>query len=214
MLWIKDYLLTLVEQYGVIALFVSITLETLGLPVPGESALMVFAGAAGAGKISIWHVVLAAYVAAVLGDNIGYLIGRRYGRAVILRYGGKVGVTSEKYTKAEQVADKYGAFMVIAARFVVVLRQLNGLVAGSTGMHWARFLAANLIGAALWVGFWSTLAYQFGHSAAIVPFILQHLSVVAMIVVPTMIVLLFFVYRHMKREKYSEDDQPIDPNVD
>ena len=81
-------------------------------------------------------------------------------------------------------------------------------------MHWARFLAANLIGAALWVGFWSTLAYQFGHSAAIVPFILQHLSVVAMIVVPTMIVLLFFVYRHMKREKYSEDDQPIDPNVD
>jgi len=104
--------------------------------------------------------------------------------------------------------------MVVAARFVVVLRQLNGLVAGSTGMHWVRFLAANLVGAALWVGFWSTLAYQFGHSAALVPFILQHLSVVAMIIVPTTIIVLIFVYRHMKRRKYRETDQLIDPNVD
>jgi len=171
MLWIKDHLLALVEQYGVIALFFSILLETLGLPLPGESALIASSAAAGAGKLSIWHVVIAAYVAAVLGDNIGYLIGRRYGKTVILRHGERIGITHDKYARAEEITAKYGPLMVIAARFIVLLRQLNGLVAGSTGMHWAKFLIANLIGAALWVGFWATLAFQFGHSVSIVPWI-------------------------------------------
>jgi membrane protein DedA with SNARE-associated domain len=201
MLWIKDHLLTLIEQYGVIALFFSIFLETLGLPVPGESALIVSSAAAGAGKLSIWHVVMAAYVAAVLGDNIGYLIGRRYGKAVILRYGDRFGITHEKYLKAEAIAAKYGPFMVIAARFIVLLRQLNGLVAGSVGMHWATFLGANLIGAALWVGLWSALAYQFGHDVTIVPWIWDHLALVAMAAIPVLLLVIVLLYQRSRRKK-------------
>ncbi|AQS50228.1 hypothetical protein BMG03_20185 (plasmid) [Thioclava nitratireducens] len=194
MLWIKDHLLALVEQYGVIALFFSITLETLGLPLPGESALVASSAAAGAGKLSIWHVVIAAYAAAVLGDNIGYLIGHRYGRAVILRYGARIGITHDKYMRVEEITAKYGPFMVIAARFIVLLRQLNGLVAGSSGMHWAKFLIANLIGAALWVGLWSTLAYKFGHDVSIVPWIWNHLSLIAMVVFPLLLLLIAVLY--------------------
>jgi len=201
MLWIKDHLLTLVEQYGVIALFLSITLETLGLPLPGESALIASSAAAGAGKLSIWHVVIAAYVAAVLGDNIGYLLGRRYGKAVILRYGDRIGITHEKYEKAEVVGAKYGPLMVIAARFLPLLRQINGLVAGSTGMHWAAFLGANLIGAALWVGGWSTLAYRLGHDVSIVPWFWNHLALVAMVVIPALLIGIALLYWRLRRKK-------------
>ena len=201
MLWIKDHLLALVEQYGVIALFFSITLETLGLPLPGESALIASSAAAGAGKLNIWHVVIAAYVAAVLGDNIGYLIGHRYGKAVILRYGERIGIAYDKYARAEEITAKYGPFMVIAARFIVLLRQLNGLVAGSTGMHWAKFLIANLIGAALWVGFWSTLAYRLGHDASIVPWVWHHLSLVAMVGIPALLLVIAVLYWHVRWRK-------------
>jgi len=201
MLWIKDHLLTLVEQYGVIALFLSITLETLGLPLPGESVLIASSAAAGAGKLNIWYVVTAAYVGAVLGDNIGYLIGRRYGKTVILRYGGRVGITHEKYVKAEAITARFGPFMVIAARFLPLLRQINGLVAGSTGMHWAAFLGANLFGAALWVGFWAALAYRLGQDVTILPWFWNHLALVAMVVIPVLLVLIGLLYWRSRRNR-------------
>ena len=72
--------------------------------------------------------------------------------------------------------------MVVVARFVVVLRQLNGIVAGTTGMPWPHFLAANAVGAALWVGVWTTLAWRFGHDTQIVPYLWHHLNLVAMVV--------------------------------
>jgi membrane protein DedA with SNARE-associated domain len=77
--------------------------------------------------------------------------------------------------------------MVVIARFFVPLRQLNGLVAGSTGMHWLTFLAANVVGATLWVGLWATLAYRFGISKDILPFLWHHLTLVAAVCVPLLI---------------------------
>lgn len=198
MLWIKDALLGLIAQYGVAALFGIITFETLGLPLPGESALITMAAAAGAGKVSIWHVVIAAWLGAVLGDNIGYLIGRRYGKIVILRHGTRVGITHEKYLRAEQITAKYGPFMVVGARFLPILRQINGLVAGSTGMHWISFFVANVIGAAFWVGFWAMVAYQFGHSVSVVPWIWHHLSLVAMIVIPAILIVIGLLYWRLR----------------
>ena len=198
MLWIKGALLGLIAQYGVPALFGVITLETLGLPLPGESALITMAADAGAGNVSIWHVVIAAWLGAVLGDNIGYMIGRKYGRVVILRYGARVGITHEKYLRAEQITAKYGPFMVVGARFLPILRQLNGLVAGSTEMHWIRFLVANLLGAALWVGIWATLAYQLGHTISVIPWIWHHLSLVAMTVILVILIAVGLLYWRLR----------------
>lgn len=178
----------LVAQYGVIALFISVTLEALGAPMPGESAILVAAGAAAAGKLDIWSVGLAAFAGAVLGDNIGYLIGRKLGRPAILRFGGRFGVTESAFAKVEAVIRRRGPIIVVLARFVVLLRQLNGLVAGTTGMHWPTFLVANTIGAALWVGVWATLAYRFGGDvAAILPALWHHLSLVAAVLVPLIV---------------------------
>jgi len=200
--------MTLVDHYGPIVLFVSLTLETLGLPLPGESALILTAAVAGTGQISIWQVVIAAWLGAVLGDNIAYFIGRRFGRQVLLTYGARVGITESRLARVEAITARYGPLMVIAARFVVLLRQLNGLVAGSAGMHWLTFFWANLVGAALWVGFWSILAYEFGHSVAILPYIGRHIGVLVAIIVPVLILALVYGYLRVRRRR-SEHEGPI-----
>ena len=176
-----------VGEYGVVALFLTLFFETLGAPLPGESALILASGAAAAGKLDIRAVVIAAWLGSILGDNAAYLIGRKLGRPAVLRYGSRVGVTEGAYAKAEAITHRYGPLMVVAARFVVILRQLNGLVAGTTGMPWLHFLAANLVGAALWVGLWATLAYKFGQKLDVLPFFWHHLSLVAAIAIPLLI---------------------------
>jgi membrane protein DedA with SNARE-associated domain len=194
---ITQFFESLISQYGIAALFVSVTFEALGAPLPGESAIIVASGAAAAGKLSIEAVAITAFLAAVLGDNIGYLIGRRLGRPVITRYGARFGMTDRNLDRAEAIVRRHGPLMVLFARFVVVLRQLNGLVAGTTGMRWPVFLAANAAGAALWVGLWTTLAYRFGHSTDIVPFLWHHLNLVAAVGVPLLIAGL--AYLHFRR---------------
>jgi membrane protein DedA with SNARE-associated domain len=194
---------SLIGEYGVPALFVTMFFETLGAPLPGESALILSAGAAAAGKLDIRAVVVAAWLGSVLGDNVAYLIGRRLGRPAILRYGRRVCITEARYAKAEAIAKRHGPLMVMAARFVVVLRQLNGLVAGTIGMRWPVFLAANAAGAALWVGLWTTLAYRFGHSTDIVPFLWHHLNLVAAVGVPLLIAGL--AYLHFRRAPSPSD---------
>lgn len=196
--WIEEHVLALIHHYGAGALFVSLTLETVGLPLPGESALILASTLAGAGKISIWAVVIAAWAGAVLGDNIAYFIGRRYGRAVVTRYGARVGITESRYAKVEAAFARFGPLMVIAARFVVLLRQMNGLVAGTAGMHWLTFALSNVVGAALWVGFWATLAFQFGHAADVLPFIGRHIGLVASTLVLLVLLGLLLGYWRMR----------------
>ena len=187
---LTDTLAAMVGHYGIAGLFASVGLESLGLPLPGETAIVLSAGLAARGDLNILAVVIAAITAAIVGDNIGYLIGRRLGRPVILRYGGRVGITPAVFDRAEAIIRRRGALMVAAARFVVLLRQLNGLVAGTAGMPWRRFLIANIIGAAAWVGVWATVGYRLGAAVYLVPFLLRHLSLVAMIAIPLLILAL------------------------
>ncbi len=190
---ISQHLSGLVADLGLPALFASVTLEAIGAPLPGESAILISAGAAAAGALDIRAVVLTAFFGAVLGDNIGYLIGRRLGRPAVARYGARFGATDANLERVEGVIRQHGAVMVIFARFFVILRQLNGIVAGTSGMRWTTFLAANSLGAALWVGLWSTIAYRFGHSVDILPFILHHLALVAAVLIPLLIAVLAFL---------------------
>ncbi|WP_336740601.1 DedA family protein [Aureimonas altamirensis] len=154
--------LDFLHAYGAIAIFVIIFLESTGLPLPGESLLIASGLLAGRGELDIWTVFLAAWAGGMLGDNLGYVIGRTVGRPVIVRYGSKVGLTEPRFAAVERQFLKHGALVVLFARFFVVLRQLNGLVAGITGMHWLHFFIANAAGAALWAGFWAFAAYAFG----------------------------------------------------
>jgi len=161
-----------IHEYGAVAIFVILFLESLGAPLPGESAL-IFAGVlASRGELSLSAVLFNAWVGAVLGDNVGYLIGRTVGRAVILKHGSRIGLTPERFNHVEAVFARYGPATVAAARFVNILRQLNGIAAGTTGMDWRRFLLFNALGGALWVAVWGAGAFYFGtHMSGIATYI-------------------------------------------
>lgn len=191
---LAQHLASLISEYGIAALFGSVMLESLGAPLPGESAVILASTAAAEGKLNIYAVLAAAFLAAVAGDNVGYLLGRKLGRPVITRYGARFGLTDAAFDKVEAVAHRHGPLMVVVARFVVVLRQLNGIVAGTTGMRWPVFVLANAAGAALWVLVWGTLAYRFGKSVDVVPFVWHHLNAVMAIAVPLMILALVVLH--------------------
>ena len=150
------------EQYGYFALFGSVFLEGFGMPTPGESLIIAASLLAERGDMQIIPVLLTAWLAAVLGDNIGYMLGRWGGHRLLL----KVGVKSDHLAHVESFFKRYGGGIVIAARFIVILRQLNGVVAGSMQMPWWRFLTFNALGAALWVGFWGGGAFFLGEHFA------------------------------------------------
>jgi membrane protein DedA with SNARE-associated domain len=164
------HLAPVLDHYGYLAVGGFIALEDFGVPVPGETILIAAAVYAGAGRLNIVAVALIAFLGAVIGDNIGYSAGFFGGRALVLRFGRYVGLTSARLDKAEGFFGRYGGAIVAGARFIEGLRQANGIVAGITRMHWARFLAFNALGAALWVGVWTSLGYLSGnHINAIYP---------------------------------------------
>lgn len=151
-----------VREYGAGAVTFILTFESLGAPLPGESLLIFASFLAGRGELSLPALMVSAWAGAVMGDNIGYLIGRRFGRTLILRYGAKAGINPDRLARVESVFARYGAFTVGFARFMNVLRQLNGIVAGTLKMEWKRFLIFNALGGALWVATWTLAGFYLG----------------------------------------------------
>ncbi len=158
-----DSLRPALDQFGYLAVAGFVLLEDFGVPVPGETILILGAVYAGTGRLQIWLVGLLGFFAAVVGDNIGFAIGHFGGRPLVERYGRYVFITPERLDKTTNFFERRGARIIIVARFIEGLRQANGIIAGISGMHWARFLAYNAIGAALWVGVWSCIGYFSGN---------------------------------------------------
>ncbi|MFU8872877.1 DedA family protein [Micromonospora sp. SL4-19] len=152
----------LVPHYGYLGLALLVGVESFGVPAPGQTAIIVGAGYAAHGQLAIVGVAVTAFLAAVIGDSIGYLIGRSGGRQIILRYGRYVRLTPERFARLEAVMKRHGPKIVVVARFVEGLRQFNGIIAGATGMPWRRFALYNALGAAAWVGAWATAGYLAG----------------------------------------------------
>jgi membrane protein DedA with SNARE-associated domain len=150
------------NHYGYLAVAGLVLIEDFGVPVPGETILILAAVYAGTGRLNILLVALLGFCGAVLGDNVGFAIGHFGGRRLVLRYGRYVFITPERLDRATDFFERHGGKVIIVARFIEGLRQANGIVAGITGMHWKRFLVFNAIGAALWVGVWTTLGYVSG----------------------------------------------------
>jgi membrane protein DedA with SNARE-associated domain len=149
-----DHIEPLLREYGIAAVVVILGLESLGLPLPGETVLIFASILTARGRIPIEKLILFAWLAAVIGDNIGYLIGRLLGRRLLLKYGARIGLNAERFDRIEAMFRRYGALTVAAARFIAGLRQLNGVVAGILGMDWRKFLFFNALGGAIWVCIW------------------------------------------------------------
>ena len=141
----------LIEHWGYLAIFVFVVLGNLGVPVPEESILVLAGYLVWQGDLRLPLVLLVGILSAIAGDNLGYWIGRRYGQEAIARYGRWVLLTPARLDATRRFVTRYGAFGVFAARFIAGLRFLAGPLAGSTGLPPLAFVAANALGAVVYV---------------------------------------------------------------
>jgi membrane protein DedA with SNARE-associated domain len=186
-----------VRHYGAFAVMPILAIESVGAPVPGESLLIFASLLAGRGEMALPPLLIFAWIGSVLGDNLGYLIGRNLGRGTILRHGTKVGLTDERFKKIEAVYVRYGTATVLFARFFNILRQLNGIVAGMLGMPWWRFVLFDALGAALWVMVWVFAAAWFTEHLSLIIGLAHHTKVVVsfLVAVGLALLLIFFIRR-------------------
>jgi len=156
---------SLIGSYGYLAVFVLVGAESLGIPLPGETALITAAIYAGhTHRLNPWLIFVVAAAAAIIGDNIGYWIGDKGGYRLARRYGPKVRLDERKLKTARYLFDLHGVKVVFFGRFVSVLRTYAAFLAGTSKMRWRRFLPANAAGGIVWAAIWTFAAYLAGNA--------------------------------------------------
>ena len=143
--------------YLAVALFVGV--ESLGVPLPGETMLITAGALAATGHLSIVGVILAAIAGAIVGDNIGFGIGWFGGYALLRRFGKYIRLDEAKLKVGRYIFMRHGAKVVFFGRFVSVLRTYAAFLAGTNRMHWSRFLVANALGGIVWATIYGVGAY-------------------------------------------------------
>jgi undecaprenyl-diphosphatase len=159
-----EWLVDLFARYGYTVVFVGVFLENAGVPVPGETALLAGAAIAQFGRLSLAWVVVTAIAAATLGDNLGFAIGRRFGRGIVERHGWRVGLSRARLGQFDRFFVRHGARTVFIARFITGLRVFGAVLAGASGLPWPKFLFYNAAGALVWSIAVATAGYSLAYS--------------------------------------------------
>lgn len=153
----------LLHTCGYAGLALIVGLESLGLPLPGEGALIVSAIYAGSThNLNPVLVIVAAAIGAILGQTVAYWIGLKVGHRLLRRYGPKVGLTSRRLALGRMLFRKHGFKLVVVARFIVVLRVITAMLAGANQMPWRKFILANVLGSVAWASFYGIGASMLG----------------------------------------------------
>lgn len=161
--WLHEHLTYFFQRYGYWTVFVGVMVESIGVPLPGETILILASVLAGTtGKLNIIYVAAFAVVAAICGDNIGYVIGKSGGRLLLRRYGEFFHIEPQTIAHGEAMFRRRGPMAVFFGRFIAGLRVLIGPLAGVLRMPWKRFFIFNALGAFAWVAAVSAAAYLLG----------------------------------------------------
>jgi membrane protein DedA with SNARE-associated domain len=153
----------LIHTYGLLVVAGCIGLEGVGLPLPGETSLIIAAVIAGnQHDLNIVAVILTAAAASVVGRMLGYYIGRVFGYWLLLRYGFYWRINESRIKLGQYLFLRHGGKIIIVAQFIPILRAIAGVLAGANRMPWTHFLATNIIGALLWAMFFGVAAYSLG----------------------------------------------------
>jgi membrane protein DedA with SNARE-associated domain len=154
----------LLERYGYWAAFAAVMPEGIGIPTPGQTLLMASALEAAQGRMNIGLLLLLVTTAATLGNSVGYAIGRWGGRMVL----DKLKINSRRQQHLDDLVKRHGGLVILLARFLDGLRQLNGIVAGMMRMPWWTFTAYNVSGAILWTCAWGLGSYYLGRDVHVI----------------------------------------------
>jgi membrane protein DedA with SNARE-associated domain len=198
------WLHTLFSQHGYLIIAILIAGESAGLPLPGETSLLTGAVLAERGSLNLALVMAVAAAAAIIGDNLGYLAGRRAGRALLERYGRFVRIRTKELAVLDYYYDRHGAKTVFFGRWVALLRVAAALFAGASRMAWPRFLLFNALGGIAWVVSVGLVGYLFAASASGIKSGFGIFGIVALVVV-TVAGILFM--RRTERRLFGADAQ-------
>jgi membrane protein DedA with SNARE-associated domain len=155
----------LLEHWRYPAIFTAVILGNVGLPIPEETVLALGGFLAHRGELHLPTVMAVGLLAAIVGDNIGYWVGRRYGRQALERYGRYIWISPDRLEKVSAFIGRSGGLAVFVARFVPGVRCLAGPVAGATGMPPHTFIVANTLGALVYVPYAVGLGYAVSYGA-------------------------------------------------
>jgi membrane protein DedA with SNARE-associated domain len=158
----------LIASYGYGILFLLVGIESLGIPLPGETALVTAAAFAANGNLDVAWVYGVGVVAAIIGDNTGYWLGRTGGLQLVERYGHHVGLSDAKLARVRGFYDGHGSKTVLIGRFIAILRSWAAVLAGVMKMSYPRFVAFNAAGCILWASVFTTVGYLFGKNLPLV----------------------------------------------
>jgi membrane protein DedA with SNARE-associated domain len=193
-------LLDLYASYGYAVIFVPVLLETAGLPLPGETILLLSGVAASTGRIDVWVAIAVGAAAAIIGDNIGYAIGRYGGRRVVMRLA-HVGRIESSLAWGERFFNRHGGKTVFLARWIFGLRIFGAWIAGMVHMPWRVFVLWNAAGGITWCCSVIGLGYFFGHSLHVVEKVLGAGGVIAVV---TVAVVALVAWRRVERRTVHE----------
>jgi membrane protein DedA with SNARE-associated domain/membrane-associated phospholipid phosphatase len=163
-----ERILSLIEHYGYLVVLFGVMLESTGVPLPGETILLAAGVLVQRGHLDLWDAIVFGILGAVMGDQIGYWVGREGGRRFVLRWGRYLFISPERLARAEAFFGRHGGKAVFLARFFSGLRVFGALVAGTSRMRWGTFLIYNVLGGAVWVTGVVLLGYFLGSSLGLV----------------------------------------------
>ena len=197
----------LISAYGYWAVALIVTLESMGIPLPGETMLVAISiYAAKSGQMQIAAVIGAAAAGAILGDNIGYWIGRKFGYPLVVRYGRFIRLTEPRIKLGQYLFLRYGGRIVFLGRFVAEIRTFGALLAGINGMDWRRFLAANTASGLTWASIYGLGGYLVGDR---VPRLLGPAGIILFAAVTVAAVAMFVFLRRNERRLQAEAERAL-----
>jgi len=191
------HLRTFIADYGYWAVALALLCENAGIPVPGETALLLASFLAySEHKLQLGWIIVVATCAATIGDNLGYAIGYYGGRPLLDRYQSVLRIPERAVKSGEALFARYGAAAIFFARFVIGMRVFAGPLAGVLRMPWRAFIVFNFLGAAVWVSVIASAGYQFGRHWRNLVRGMQRFNLAALIVALVVILFLWWRYRH------------------
>jgi membrane protein DedA with SNARE-associated domain len=203
----------LLDTWSYPAVFLFVGIESTGIPFPGETMLITAAVYAGAGHLNIALVIAFAAAGAILGDNLGYLLGRRGGRPLALKYGRYVRVDERKLDAAERFFEAHGDKTVFIGRWIAVLRTWAAILAGLNRMHWPRFLVFNAAGGITWATFYGLLAYALGKNLPLLDRVVRIFGIVGIVLAVAFVVVIYVLYRRGMLFRHRQDPDPPDQEI-
>ena len=206
-------MLSLIERYGYVIVFLGVVLEGVGIPLPGETVLIAAGALAHRGFFTLWETMVLGCLGAVVGGQVGYGVGRFGGRPFVLRWGRYAYITPERLGRAERFFERHGGRAVFLARFITGLRVFGALVAGVSRMPWGKFALYNVLSGTIWAMVAVSLGYFLWASISLVEHWIGRISLLLAVALG-LVVILRWSYRKAMQTRRDEDPKEGPPDPD